>query len=76
MAAVLVAQIQLVVFLHKAQIEDAYRQRFVTAPGSTLALVGLELFDGNTQRYACLAAAAIGPIGKHTAASEAIRYQL
>ena len=43
---------------------------------TALAAAGCKLANLYPQRYAGLATVAVGPVGKHTAASEAAGYQL
>ena len=76
MPAVLVAQVQLVVLRHKAQAQHSCLQVLVAPDGAPLASVGLELVDQHAQRGAGVAAVAIGAVGEHPAAAEALRYQI
>ena len=73
--ATLVAQVKLVVLGHKAQPEHPRLQTLVLLPGPALAAVGFKSVDRHPQGHAGLAALAVGPVGEHAAAPEAVGYQ-
>jgi hypothetical protein len=76
MAAVLVAQVELVVLWHEAEFEDAGVQCLVPAPCAALAAIGAEEIDRHAQRHAGLAAIAVGAVSEHAAAPEAVGHQV
>jgi hypothetical protein len=75
-AAVLVAQVQLVVLGHETQPRHARLQCLMARPGAALAAVGLETSGQHAQRHTGLAAVAMGPVGEQAAAPEALADQL
>ena len=75
-AAVLVAQVQLVVLGHKTQPQHPGLELAVARSCAPLAAVRLELVDKNPQRGAGLAAIAIGAIREHAAAAKPLGDQI
>ena len=72
MSGELVAQIEVVVFSRKAEVQYAGLQVGVLSCRSLLALVGLELFHWDAKRGAGLAAVTVRAVGEHAAAPEAL----
>ena len=71
MAAVLIAQIQVIVFTLKTQSGHACHQILMFSQCSLLTFVGLELIAQNAHGHTCLAAIAIGPVGKEATSAKA-----
>jgi hypothetical protein len=75
-AARLVAQVELVVLGHVAQPEHARLQLAVVRAGAALAAVGPEVGHPHAHRHAGVAAVAVGAVGEHAAAPEALAHQV
>ena len=75
MALVLVAQIQLVVLLCKAQALHSNLQIAVLRERPALAATGGKPGHRHTQRYAGLAAITVGAVSEHTASAKAALHQ-
>ena len=71
MAAVLIAQIQVVMLIFKTQSRHARHQILMFSQSSLLTFVGLELIAQYSHGHACLAAIAIGPVGKEATSAKA-----
>ena len=74
-AVVLVAQVQVVMRLAKAQRHHSDHQVAVALPGASLAAVGFKSLGLHTQRDAGLATIAMGAVGKHAAAPKTVGHQ-
>ena len=72
----LVAQVELVVFLDKAQLEHPSLQAAMSRPGPALASVGCKLRCQNSQRHTGAAAITVGSVGEHTTAPETLAHQI
>jgi hypothetical protein len=64
MAAVLIAQIQIVMFTFKTQTRNSGNEILMLLEGSALAFVGLKFMAQNAQGHARIATIAIRSVGK------------
>ena len=71
MAAVLIAQIQVVMLIFKTQSRHARHQILMFSQCTLLTFVGLEFIAQHAHGHTCLAAIAVGPVGKEAASAKA-----
>src|SRR5450830_1941883 len=75
MSRILIAKIQVIVFLHKTRFEHPRLQGAMARPRAALTSVGLKFSDENPHRCASTAAITIGSICKKTTASKSLTDQ-
>ena len=72
MATILIAQVELIVFLNKTQFKYSRLKTGMLRPRSALASVWLESFGQHPQWQASATGVAVRPVSEHAAASKTL----